>query len=78
MFAALVNRGLTDEILSTTICLVEQTLKALPKIELSDGLQETKDLTPNHFLIGRANEADSIITQTKFIANCYADTIRKT
>ena len=53
MVAILDNRGLTDEVLSTTMCLVEQTLNARPLTAVSDDPEDLTALTPNHFLLGR-------------------------
>ena len=55
MIAILDNRSLTDEVLSTTMCLVEQTLNAIPLTALSDDPEDLTALTPNHFLLGREN-----------------------
>ena len=45
-YAILGNRRLTDEILTTVFCLVEQSLNARPLVPDA--------LTPNHFLLGTA------------------------
>ena len=55
MVAILENRSLTDEVLSTRICLVEQTLNAKPLTTVSDDPEDLTALTPNHFLLGREN-----------------------
>ena len=52
MIAILDNRSLTDEVLSTTMCLVEQTLNARPLTAVSDDPEDLTALTPNHFLLG--------------------------
>ena len=57
MFAVLGNRRLTDETLQTTICIVEQTLNARPLTPVSSDPNDLEALTPNHFLLGRANIA---------------------
>ena len=49
------NRSLTDEVLSTTMCLVEQTLIARPITPASDDPEGLEALTPNYFILGRAN-----------------------
>ena len=41
----------------TTMCLVEQTLNARPLTSVSDDPDDLEALTPNHFLMGRANLA---------------------
>ena len=53
MLAVLDGRGMTDEILGTTMCLVEQTLNARPLTAVSDDPEDLNALTPNHFLLGR-------------------------
>ena len=55
MIAILDNRSLTDEVLSTTMCLVEQTLKARTLTAVSDDPEDLAALTSNHFLLGREN-----------------------
>ena len=57
MIAVLDGRSLTDDILITTMCLVEQTLIARPLTSVSDDPDDLEALTPNHFLMGRANLA---------------------
>ena len=51
-YAVLGNRRLTDEVLSTTLCLVEQTLNNRPITPVSDNHDDLEALTPNHFLLG--------------------------
>ena len=51
-YAVLGNRRLTDEILSTTFCLVEQCLNARPITPASTDATDLDALTPNHFLLG--------------------------
>ena len=53
--AILDNRSFTDEVLSTTMCRVEQTLNARPLTAVSDDPEDLTALTPNHFLQGREN-----------------------
>ena len=45
MIAILNNRSPTDEVLSTTMCLVEQTLNARPLTAIGD---EPEDMTHSH------------------------------
>ena len=54
MMAILGNRSLTDESLTTTMCLVEQILNARPITPASDDPADLEALTPNHFILGRA------------------------
>ena len=51
-YAILGNRRLTDEILTTVFCLVEQSLNARPLIPASADATDLDALTPNHFLLG--------------------------
>ena len=53
--AILDKQSLTDEVLSTTMCLVEQTIYARPLIAVSDDPQDLTALTTNSFLLGREN-----------------------
>ena len=55
MIAILENRSLTDEVLSTTMCLLEQTLNARPLTAVIDDPEDLTALTPIHFLLGREN-----------------------
>ena len=57
MIAVLDGRSLTDDVLITTMCLVEQTLNARPLTSVSDDPDDLEALTPNRFLLGRANLA---------------------
>ena len=55
MIAIFDNRSFTDEVLSATMRLVEQTLNARHLTALSDDREDPTALTPNHFLPGREN-----------------------
>ena len=87
MVAILCNRSLTDEVLLTTMCLVEQTLNARPIIPAaSNDPEDLEALTPNHFVIGRANVCIAFIPNAEVYANhrkmfrssqAYADMIWK-
>ena len=46
---------MTDEILTTTFCLVEQCLNARPITPVSPEATNVDALTPNHFLLGTAS-----------------------
>ena len=52
-YATLGSRKLTDEILNTTMCLVEVSLNAHPLTPFSDDPDSLEALTPNHFLLGQ-------------------------
>ena len=86
MLAILGNRSLTDEVLTTTMCLVEQTLNARPITPSSDDPEDLEALTPNHFILGRANVCIPFIPNAEVYANhrkmfrscqAYADMIWK-
>ena len=55
MIVTLDNRSLTNEVLRTTLCPVEQTLNARPLTAVSDDPEDLTALTTNHFLLGREN-----------------------
>ena len=55
IIAILAIRCLTEEVLCTTISLVEQTLNARPLTAVSDDPEDLRALTPNHFWLGREN-----------------------
>ena len=55
MVSILGNRSLTGEVLTTTMCLVEQTLNARPMTPANDDAEDLEALAPNHFFLGRAN-----------------------
>ena len=86
MIAILYNRSLTDEVLSTTICLVEQTLNTRPLTAVSDDPEDLTALTANHFLFGRENakapfmpssERHQDLRKSFKTARAYADMIWK-
>ena len=51
-YAILANRRLTDEILTTTFFLVEQSLNSRPLVPVSSDATNLDAMTPNHFLLG--------------------------
>ena len=55
MYAVLGNRSITEDVLSTTLCLVEQTLNARPLTAVSSDVNDLEFITPNHFLLGNKN-----------------------
>ena len=61
MMTIVANRTLTDDVLSTTMCLVEQILNLRPLTSVSDDPEDSEPLTPNHYLLGRANPATPFI-----------------
>ena len=54
-YAVLGNRSITEDVLSTTMCLVEQTLNARPLTQVSSDATNLEAITPNHFLLGNKN-----------------------
>ena len=86
MMALLGNRSLTDESLTTTMCLVEQTLNARSITPASDDPADMEALTPNRFLLGLAHvcipfipNAEVYSNHRKMFRSCqaYADMIWK-
>ena len=55
IYAVLGNRSVTEDVLSTTMCIVEQTLNARPLTPVSSDVNDLEALTPNHFLHGNRN-----------------------
>ena len=49
------NRSVTEEFLSTLICIVKQTLKARPLTPVSSDVNDLEALTPNDFLFFKKN-----------------------
>ena len=49
------NGSITEDFLSTTMCLVEQKLKARPLTPVSSDVKNLEAINPNHFLIGNKN-----------------------
>ena len=56
-YAILGNTRLTDEILTTVFCLVEQSLNTRPLIPASADATDMDASTPNHFLLGTAGSS---------------------
>ena len=85
MIAVLDGRSLTDDVLITTMCLGKQTLNARPLTSVSDDPDDLEALTPNHFLMGRANLATPFIPDAQRytdlrrvfrVSQAYSDMIR--
>ena len=81
-YAVIGNRRLTDEILATTFCLVEQSLNARPLVPASADATDLDALTPNHFLHGTSSsvlpshqQADIDHRKRYARAQTYSDTI---
>ena len=84
MMAIVGNRTLTDDVLTTTMCLVEQILNSRPLTSVSDDPEDLEASTPNHFLLGRASPATSFIPDAQRytdlrrefrVSQAYADMI---
>ena len=54
-YATLGDQQLTNEILGTTFCLVEQSLNPYPCVPVSSDATAFNALTPNHFLFETAS-----------------------
>ena len=70
MFAILGNRRLTLPVLTTTMCLVEQTLNARPLTPVNDDPEDLEALTPNHFLLGRPVVAEPLTPVSVRYVDC--------
>ena len=86
MIAILDNRSLTDEVLSSKMCLVEQTLNARPLTAVSDHPEDLTALTTNHFMLGQENASAPFMPSSERYhdlrksfktAQAYVDMIRK-
>ena len=84
MMAIVGKRTLTDDVLTTTMCLVEQILKSRPLTSVSDDPEHLEALTPNHFLLGRASPTTPFIPDAQQytdlrrvfrVSQAYADMI---
>ena len=53
LYDILGSRRVTEEVLGTTLCLVEQALNSRPITPVSTDSRKLKALTPNHFLLGQ-------------------------
>ena len=90
MCAVLGNRSVTEDVLSTTMCIVQQTLKARPLTPISSEINDMEALTLNHFLLGNRNvclpylpcaeefvDYRKLFRQTQAYANLIWDRFRK-
>ena len=84
MYAVLGNRSITEDVLSTTMCLVEQGLNARPLTPVSSDVNDLESITPNHFLFGNKNvclpylpSAEEFVNHRKFFrqTQAYSDLI---
>ena len=63
------NRSLTGEVMTTTMCLVEPTMNSRPIIPPIDDPEDLQALTPNHFILGRANVCTPFIPNAEVYSN---------
>ena len=69
MVAVLDGRSMSDEVITTTMCLVEQAMNARPFTATSNEPAALEAPTPNHFFLGRSSIRNSFIQN----AAKYAD-----
>ena len=55
MYVLLGNTSVTENVFTTTVCIVEQTLNARPTTPVSSDVNDSEALTLNHFLLGNKN-----------------------
>ena len=90
MYAVLGSRSVTEDVPSTTMYIVEQTLNATPLTSVSSDVNDLEVLTPNHFLLGNKNRClpylpcaeefldnRKLVRQTQAYANLIWDRFRK-
>ena len=65
MMAIVGNRTLTDDVISTTMCLVEQILNLRTLTSVSDDREVLEALTTNLFLLRRASPATPFIADAQ-------------
>ena len=65
MIAMSDNRNLIDEVLNTTMCLVEQTLNARPLTAVNDDPEDLTALTLNRFFLGQENASASFMPSSE-------------
>ena len=67
LYDILGSRRVTEEVLGTTLCLVEQALNLRPITPVSTDSRELEAITPNHFLLGQpATSFPSLLPGEKF------------
>ena len=84
------SRSVTEDVLTTTMCVVEQTLNARPVTPVGSDVNDLEALTPNHFLLGNRNvclphlpcaeefvDHQKLFRQTRAYANLIWDRFRK-
>ena len=71
VLAILRNRRMTLPMLTTRMCLVEQTLNAKPLVALSDDPEDLGALTRNHFLLGWPAAAQPLMLHSARYIDCW-------
>ena len=66
LYAILGTRRLTDEVLHTTFCLVENALNSRPLTPVSADPCDLNALTPNHFLLGEHSTSIPSVVGNEF------------
>ena len=83
LYVILGSRRVIEEVLGTTLCLVEQALNSRPITPVSTDSRELEALIPNHFLLGQhATSFPSLLPGEHFdhrkryvLAQSYANAI---
>ena len=57
MYEVLGNRSVTEDVLSNTMCIVEQALNARPLTPVRSDVNDLEASTPNHFLLVNKNDS---------------------
>ena len=70
MNAILGSRRLNLPVLTTTMCLVEETLKSRPLTPVSDDPEDLEALTPNQILLGRRAISEPLFPDASRFVNC--------
>ena len=70
MNAILGSRRLTLPVLTTAMCLVEETLNKRPITAVSNDPEDLEALTPNHFLLGRAVVPEPLMPDASRYIDC--------
>ena len=70
MFAIPGSRRLTLPVLTTTMCLVEQTRNARCLTPVSGDPEDLEALTPNHFLLGQPVLAERLMPDAVKYVDC--------
>ena len=69
MIAILGSRRMTLPILTTTMCLVDETLNSKALSPVSDDPEDLEALTTNHFLLGRPAFSEPLFPEASRYVN---------